>query len=70
MSSDVIQGSTPYNPQLGTERQCTEGGFCTEVLDGGPAVVDPDTNEVVPLPGSGEIPAGSDLDPLAPETVD
>ena len=32
--------------------------------------VDPNTAGLVLLPGSGEIPPGSDLEPLAPESVE
>lgn len=64
-SADLVNGNENYNPQLGTQVQCTATGTCVDVNAGVNAALDPTTNQPVELDAFG-IPPDSNLQELTP----
>jgi hypothetical protein len=64
-SADFVNGNENYNPQLGTQVQCTATGTCVDVNGGVTAALDPTTNQPVNVDAFG-IPPGSNLQELTP----
>ncbi|HEX2305727.1 MAG TPA: hypothetical protein VHH33_05525 [Nitrososphaeraceae archaeon] len=63
--ADFVNGNENYNPQLGTQVQCTATGTCVDVDGGVNAALDPTTNQPVDV-GAFGIPPGSNLQELIP----
>jgi hypothetical protein len=64
-SGDLVNGNENYNPQLGTQVQCTATATCVDVSGGVNAALDPTTNQPVDV-GAFGIPPGSNLQELTP----